>query len=132
MPQALAGAGDHHEVSDARQGEQETLCVNMIHCGDEASFNNEIRAAGDDLVVVDFTAVWCGACKRIQPELHELVREMPEVRFLEVDVDGNAAVANRFNITAMPTFMFFQRGELVGGYAGADIDELTMEIIGLK
>ncbi|KAM3843267.1 thioredoxin-like, partial [Diretmus argenteus] len=53
------------------------------------SFLSILKEAGDKLVVVDFTATWCGPCKQIAPRYHEM-SEKPEnknVIFLKVDVD---------------------------------------------
>ncbi|CAK7346303.1 unnamed protein product [Dovyalis caffra] len=39
------------------------------------------------LIVVDFTAAWCGPCKLIAPAVENLAKKLPNVTFLKVDVD---------------------------------------------
>lgn len=66
------------------------------------------------IVLVDFSATWCGPCKRLAPILDELVNDMPGKFTLvksDVDRDNDLAVSN--NITAMPTLMLYKNGKLV-------------------
>lgn len=51
------------------------------------AFQEALAAAGDKLVVVDFSATWCGPCKMIKPFFHSLCDKYSNVVFLEVDVD---------------------------------------------
>ena len=53
--------------------------------GDE-SFPRELAKAGNKLVVVDFTASWCGPCKRIAPVFAELASKYSHNLFLKVSV----------------------------------------------
>eukprot|EP00927_Polykrikos_kofoidii_P045439 TRINITY_DN39422_c0_g1_i1.p1 TRINITY_DN39422_c0_g1~~TRINITY_DN39422_c0_g1_i1.p1 ORF type:complete len:323 (-),score=60.91 TRINITY_DN39422_c0_g1_i1:160-1128(-) len=98
-------------------------------CVDVATFDDELRRASDTLVVVAFSAVWCGPCARIKPEYRELAEELDDIVFLEVDVDQNSTVADRLGISGVPTFAFFRKGEMLGLYDGVDIDQLTLHII---
>ncbi|CAE8739576.1 unnamed protein product [Polarella glacialis] len=109
------------------------LSLRVIPCGDESSFKEELRAAAarkrPRLVVVDFSAENCGPCQQLKPELHQLAAEMPEVAFLEVDVNRNEVVADTFGIKSVPTFLFFKGEKLLGSYEGCDVDELTMNVL---
>uniref|UniRef100_A0A8C9IIY0 Thioredoxin domain-containing protein n=1 Tax=Piliocolobus tephrosceles TaxID=591936 RepID=A0A8C9IIY0_9PRIM len=53
----------------------------------KAAFQEALNTAGDKLVVVDFSATWCGPCKMIKPFFHSLSEKYSNVVFLEVDVD---------------------------------------------
>ncbi|KAK7910333.1 hypothetical protein WMY93_015017 [Mugilogobius chulae] len=57
------------------------------HIESEAEFQAALKAAGNKLVVVDFTAKWCGPCKMIAPLFEEMAGEFTDVVFLKVDVD---------------------------------------------
>ncbi len=76
------------------------------------------------LTVVDAFAQWCGPCKMIAPQVHELAMRKPHVQFAKVDVDESSDFAQEFQIRAMPTFLFFQSGQLVNRFEGADIRRL--------
>uniref|UniRef100_A0A8C1HI92 Thioredoxin b n=1 Tax=Cyprinus carpio carpio TaxID=630221 RepID=A0A8C1HI92_CYPCA len=61
----------------------------IIIIEDKPAFDNALKNAGDKLVVVDFTATWCGPCQNIGPVFKELSekQENSNVVFLKVDVD---------------------------------------------
>jgi len=84
----------------------------------------QFTSAGEKLVVVDFYATWCGPCKMIAPQIEEMSTSMTDVVFLKVDVDEAEDVAGNYNVTAMPTFMFFKKGEKVDELMGANADKL--------
>ena len=92
-------------------------------------FKEQLAAAGDALVVVDFFATWCGPCKAIAPAIEEMAKgEYSMVKFLKVDVDECEEVAMDNNISAMPTFKFFKGGKEVDELVGANAEKLK-EII---
>ena len=76
------------------------------------------------LVVVDFTATWCGPCKSITPYFHQLNEEYKNVLFLKVDVDDNEETTQECDISSMPTFQFYKEQNKVGQFSGADKDKL--------
>ncbi|KAI3767097.1 hypothetical protein L2E82_17183 [Cichorium intybus] len=78
----------------------------------------------EKLVVVDFTASWCGPCRVIAPILADFAKRMPHVTFLKVDVDEVERVAQKYSVEAMPTFLFLKNGEIVDKVVGAKKDEL--------
>ncbi|KAJ9186520.1 hypothetical protein P3X46_002084 [Hevea brasiliensis] len=80
------------------------------------------------LIVVDFTASWCGPCRLINPILAELAKKMPNVIFLKVDVDELKSVAEDWAVEAMPTFMFLKEGKIVDKVVGAKKEELELTI----
>uniref|UniRef100_A0A674J6R3 Thioredoxin domain-containing protein n=1 Tax=Terrapene triunguis TaxID=2587831 RepID=A0A674J6R3_9SAUR len=79
----------------------------------QVEFRTELTSAGDKLVVVDFSATWCGPCKMIKPFFHSLCEKFPDVVFLEVDVDDAQDVALECAVQCMPTFQFYKQGNKV-------------------
>ncbi|KAJ8122681.1 hypothetical protein ONZ43_g1186 [Nemania bipapillata] len=64
-------------------------------------------------VVVDFYADWCPPCRAIAPIFSKLADDHSssgQLAFAKVNVDHVNNVAKQYNVTAMPTFMFFQDG----------------------
>ncbi|XP_029310299.1 thioredoxin-like [Cottoperca gobio] len=97
-------------------------------------FRAALKDAGDKLVVVDFTATWCGPCKQISPEFHKqsTTAENVNVVFLKVDVDDAEDVSAECNINCMPTFHFYKNGEKVDEFSGANKDTLLEKLISLR
>merc|ERR1711935_1289467 len=94
----------------------------------KADFTKALADAGSKLVVVDFTATWCGPCQRIAPVFTKLAEEMTDVVFVKVDVDENEEVAQQCGISAMPTFQFYKSGSKVHEFSGASEDKIKEAI----
>ena len=79
----------------------------------------ELEAAGLPLVV-DFSATWCGPCKKIAPIIEELAQEYDgRVVVGKCDVDDNDAHTSKFGIRNVPTVLFIKNGEVVDKHVGA-------------
>ena len=98
----------------------------------KAEFDAELAAAGGKLVVVDFTATWCGPCQMIAPLFGELSEKNPDVVFVKVDVDENQETAAACGINCMPTFQFYKNGAKTFEMQGADPNQLTAKVAALK
>ncbi|KAI9588691.1 thioredoxin-like protein 1 [Glossina fuscipes] len=102
------------------------MSVRVIN--DEAHFQSELAAAGIRLVVVDFTAAWCGPCQRIAPHFELLPGKYPNAIFLKVDVDKCQDTAASQGVSAMPTFVFYRNRTKIDRIQGADINALEAKI----
>lgn len=100
--------------------------VRVVHSDDQ--FKSEFEKIGSNLVVVDFTASWCGPCQRIAPVFAELSIKYSTIVFLKVDVDECQMTAQSHNVRAMPTFLFFFGGSKVDEIKGADPSALETKI----
>jgi thioredoxin 1 len=89
-----------------------TLPKGVISIGDKTAWAAIHQRAGAALVVVDFTATWCGPCKQIGPKFHAMADEFTGVVFASVDVDANAEVSQECDVKCMPTFQFFRNGKV--------------------
>ncbi|XP_072260535.1 thioredoxin-like [Pyxicephalus adspersus] len=95
-------------------------------------FDAALESAADKLIVIDFSASWCGPCKRIAPIYEEISCANPDVLFYKVDVDDVADLAEKCGIQAMPTFQFFKNKKKVAEIRGADAAALKKKISELK
>ena len=87
----------------------------------------------DTPVLVDFWAPWCGPCRMVGPVIDKLAEEKKEVlRVVKVNVDELPELASRYNVMAIPTLIFFNKGEevtrLVGAHSKEDIERVIHEI----
>ena len=80
--------------------------------------------AGDKVVAVDFTAVWCGPCKMIGPVFVKMADEFPNIEFVKVDVDDAEEIAASQAVSAMPTFKFYKGGAKIDELVGANAEKL--------
>jgi len=63
-------------------------------------------------VILDVYTTWCGPCKFVSPILEKLKNE-GLINLLKEDLDKNRPLGEKFNVTAIPTLIFFNNGELL-------------------
>lgn len=83
--------------------------------------------------MIDFWATWCGPCKVIGP-IFEKISDTPageKVGFYKVDVDAQEKIAQEVGVNAMPTFVFFHKGQVVKKVVGANPPALQVSTNGL-
>lgn len=71
-------------------------------------------------VLVDLWAPWCAPCRMVSPALEQLTRERAgQLKLVKVNVDQAPALAQRFDVRAVPTLMVLYRGEVLARQPGA-------------
>ncbi|SHJ47705.1 thioredoxin [Tepidibacter formicigenes] len=85
----------------------------MVKVITTSDFKTEVEN-NKGVAVVDFFAEWCGPCKMLAPVFENLSEEMGDkVKFMKVDIDKNINLAERFQITSVPTMIIFKDGKAV-------------------
>lgn len=70
-------------------------------------------------VLVDFTAVWCGPCKMLDPIVQQLAIDWQgKVKVVKLDVDDNGNLAMQYGVMGVPTLMLFKNGSPVQRMSG--------------
>ena len=80
-------------------------------------FNEEVIESKQP-VVVDFSAAWCGPCKRMMPILEQLATENPAVKMVKIDIEESPIATTTFRVDSVPTILFFKNGEAVNRLIG--------------
>jgi thioredoxin 1 len=95
----------------------------------DANFSEILNT--DQVVMVDFWAVWCGPCKMIAPSVELLANEYAGKAVVgKLDVDSNPQTSMQFGVRNIPTLLFFKNGEVVDkvvGAVGKDVLEKTLQ-----
>ena len=94
----------------------------------ETEFDSLIASEG--LVVVDFTAQWCGPCKLVAPRMDRLASDYADrLQVFKLDLDANKGLAKRLGIRSIPAVMMFRKGELLETLVGVkNYEEYTKTV----
>ncbi len=86
--------------------------MSRVYEADDSDFEAEVvHHAGP--VLVDFSATWCGPCKRLEPIVHEIAGDYDgRLKVVKVDVDRAPNSAARFAVLAVPTLLLFRDGKV--------------------
>ncbi|XP_047938739.1 thioredoxin H4-2-like [Salvia hispanica] len=109
---ALAGGNNVHLITTMDKWEKET---------------SEAKQEGK-IVVVNFSASWCGPCRAIAPAYSELADKYTSVVFLTVDVDDLAELSAAWNVEATPMFFFLKDRRQLDKLVGSNKSDLQKKV----
>lgn len=96
------------------------------------SENFDSTIQGNDIVLIDFWAEWCGPCKSFAPVYEAASEQHADVAFAKVDTEEQQALAGQFGIRSIPTIAVFREQVMVFSQAGAlpasALEELIKQI----
>ena len=84
----------------------------------EANYDDFTRQPGR-LILIDFTATWCGPCRQMAPMLDKIVAEKNgSIILAKVDIDQHGALAKREGVSGIPDVRVFLDGKQVDKFVG--------------
>ena len=96
------------------------------------SENFESVVTGNDIVVVDFWAPWCGPCRQFAPTYEKASEKHEGVVFAKVNTEDQPQLAGEFGIRAIPTLMVFREKVILfsnaGTMTGGQFDQLVDQV----
>ncbi|MBE9049492.1 thioredoxin [Nostocales cyanobacterium LEGE 11386] len=67
----------------------------------------------EKVVIVDFTATWCGPCRLVSPLMDQLAEAYKgQAKVVKVDIDNNKPIFKKFGLRSIPAVLIFQDGQL--------------------
>lgn len=98
------------------------MSTDIVAYVQESEFDTLLRE--EKVVVVDFTASWCGPCRLVSPLMDRLADEYKDrAKVVKVDVDNNKPIFKKFGLRSIPAVLIFQEGELAEKIIGVSAYE---------
>lgn len=94
----------------------------------ESNFDQEVLKCSSTCLV-DFWAAWCGPCNTLMPVLEKFVEKNPGIRVGRVIVEENQDLATQYSIIAVPTLIFFKKGQPIKRLVGLQTEETLQQAV---
>ena len=97
----------------------------------DQNFQQEVEQ-NQGVVLVDFSAEWCGPCRVMGPIIEELAGEFkdrPGLKIGKLNIDENSAIAEKYGIMSIPTLILFKNGKKTEQLVGLQDKESLKNLI---
>lgn len=102
--------------------------ANLVEATTQQQFKDFLAKAGKCLAVVHFHAAWAPQCGQMNEVMAELAKEHTHTTFVKLEAEAVPEVSEKYEISSVPTFLFFKGGEEVDRLDGAHAPELTKKV----
>jgi thioredoxin len=97
----------------------------------EENFQQSVSDSTKTVVIVDFYAPWCRPCSMMAPILEKVGINNPSAAVYKVNTDEQMNLALKYNISSLPTLLFFKNGVEVKRLVGLQSETtITNAIMG--
>ena len=92
----------------------------------DSTFVDETK---EGFVIAELGAAWCAPCKMIAPALEEINEDQQNnISVVQVDIDNNQEIAQKYGVMSIPTLLFFINGELMEQSVGFHQKDVILAI----
>ncbi|XP_067101312.1 glutaredoxin 3 [Osmerus mordax] len=102
--------------------------ANLVEATSSQKFEDLLSKAGKCLSVVHFQASWAPQCAQMNEVMAELAKEHTHTTFVKLEAESVPEVSEKYEITSVPTILFFKSGQKVDRLDGAHAPELTKKV----
>ena len=95
---------------------------------DASEFEDAVKSNTN--VIIQFSADWCGPCKRLTPIVESFAAGRDDVNVFKVDIGLESDLAEKFNVMSIPKMVFFRDGNQSAEKIGLINEAKLLEIIG--
>ncbi|RDX86064.1 Thioredoxin H2, partial [Mucuna pruriens] len=96
---------------------------NILSFHSTAKWNAHFMALKETnkLMVLDFTATWCGPCKLMDSVIQDFAAKYTDVEFIKIDVEELTEVSQALQVQQLPTFVLVKKGKVADRVTGVPL-----------
>lgn len=83
----------------------------------------------DSISVIVFSASWCMPCKRLKPIIEDVIKELSDVPFYDVDIDDSEEIVKEYQVFGVPTIVCFKNGKKIDSLVGLQSHDDIVEFV---
>ncbi|KAK1349209.1 putative monodehydroascorbate reductase (NADH) [Heracleum sosnowskyi] len=123
MPNKFASKGANESFMPKKTGQ-------VLIFRSSSKWNSHFQSSKETnkLMVIHFTATWCGPCRAMEPIIRDFAAKYVGVEFIQIDVDELEGVAKEYAVQALPAFVLIKKGKAVDKVVGAEKAALQKKI----
>uniref|UniRef100_A0A8C5XJG9 Thioredoxin domain-containing protein n=1 Tax=Microcebus murinus TaxID=30608 RepID=A0A8C5XJG9_MICMU len=109
-------------------GAAEAAAAAVVEVGSAGQFEELLCLKAKSLLVIHFWAPWSPQCTQMNNVMAELAKEHLQVSFVKLEAEAVPEVSEKYEISSVPTFLFFKNSQKIDRLDGAHAPELTKKV----